>query len=306
MKKIILLIATACLATVSCTDDALTALDGRLTDSEKELQALGERISTVEQTLLQLNTDIRSLLFLSGGITVNKAEGNDTDGWMLTLGDGRKVTIPPQGPKGNAPVISQDDEGYWMVNYGDGPAYILDNNGNKVNQAGKGDNGHDAEFSPILGVTEDGYWQISYDGGIIWSLLLDVNGEFVPTKIEVGETLFQSVDVKDYEVTMTLKSGESFTLPLVKNFMCAIQGVTGIEQFSAGQTKEYTVQMEGIIELFVTGPNEWSTVLSGNTLSVTAPSATKVYFDTDEYVSIYAVSVDGHSVISSMKVAITE
>jgi len=305
MKKTTFLLA-ACLLAASCTDGSLTALDNRLSDDETALQTLGDRISGIEATMLQINTDVRSILVLRGALTVSKAEGSDADGWTLTFGDGRIVTVPPQGPKGNAPVISMDADGYWMAEYGKGAAYILDVNGNKVNQLGKGPAGRDADCSPILGVTEDGYWKISYDGGEIWMPLLDPDGSPVPTRIEIGETLFSSVKVLDGKVKMILKSGENFELPLVKNFICSIQGASSIEQFTSGQTKDYTLLMDGILDLAVTCPNGWKAVVSGTTLSVTAPVITKVYFDSEEYVSIYAISTDGHSVVSSMKVAITE
>lgn len=301
------MIVAAALALASCTDKDLTTIDGRLSSDEQALQQLGDRISSVEKTLLQINTDIRSLLLLRGGIIVNSLVGDDASGWVLTLGDGRKVTIPPQGPKGNAPVISMDDEGYWMVDYGNGPFYILDQDGHKVLNSGKGVPGRDADYSPILGVDDDGCWKISYDGGKTWQPLTDPDGKPVPTEIEIGETLFQSVSVVGNSVTFTLKGGETFTLPLVKNFLCAIQGADGVQQFAAGQTRDYTVQSEGVLETFVTCPSGWAAVLNGSTLSVTAASAaTKVYFDTEEYVALYAVSADGRSIVSSMKVAISE
>jgi len=305
MRKTILFLS-ACIALASCTDESLNRIDSRLDEGEQAVQKLGDRIYDAEQALLQINTDIRTLLVLRGGVTVNDIQGSDSQGWVLTLGDGRQVTVPPQGPQGNAPVVSMDEDGFWMIDYGSGPVYILDQEGNKVNQEGKGDPGRDAEYAPTLGVTEEGYWQVSYDGGDVWIPLLDVNGNPVPTLIKEGETIFDSVQVDDITVTFKLTNGETFTLPLVLNFLCSIQGASELETFAPGQTKEYTVQMEGISSIVVTAPNGWSTAFSGTTLSVTAPDVTKVYFDSEKYVSIYAISVDGHSVITSIKVAIAQ
>ena len=305
MKRTILILASA-LVLVCCTDAGLATIDGRLSEGEQSLQQLTGRITTVEQTLLQINSDIRSLTVLRGGVTINSVEGGDESGWTLKLGDGTTVTVPPQGPKGNAPVISLDEEGFWMVDYGDGPVYILDVNGDKVSHVGYGESGSDAAFSPLLGVNEDGNWQVSYDGGATWDLLPDSAGNTVKAEVEIAETLFESVVTGEKSVTFTLKNGESFTLPLVVNFICSIQGASEVQNFASGQSRDFEVELEGVLQLFVTFPDGWSAKLAGTTLSVTAPAVTKVYFDSSESVALYAVSTDGHSAISSMKVAISE
>lgn len=299
-------ILAAALVLVSCSDRELAAIDDRLADNEHALVQLAERITTVEQTVLQLNSDIRSLVVLRGGVTISGIEGNDAAGWTMTTGDGRTVVIPPQGSKGNAPVISLDDDGCWMVDYGNGPAYILDRNGNKVSQAGKGADGRDADSSPVLGVTGDGYWKVSNDSGATWELLADVDGNPVPVAVEIGETLFSSVKVEGNNVRIVVKNGASFAIPLVRNFICAISGVLPVESFTSGQTREFALRLEGVLELFVTCPEGWTAGVSDTTLRITAPAASKVYFDTEEYVAVYAVSTDGHSAAASMKVAITE
>lgn len=296
-----MILTAALLAMASCSDKDLTAIDGRLSDSEKALQALSDRITTVEQTLLQINTDIRTLMILKGGKVVNKVEGSETAGWTLTLGDGRVVTIPPKGPEGNAPVIAIDGDGYWTVDYGNGPVFVLDPEGKKVPNYGTGLPGSDA-IGPMVGVDKDGFWKISYDEGQTWTLLLDGEGQPVPTEMKVGETLFESAEVVGSSVEIVVKNGETLVLPLVSNFLFSIRGVDSAQTFTPGQTREYALDMEGILQAVVTTPNGWSSSIEESTLKVTAAASTKVSFDSESCVAVYAVSMDGHSVITGFEV----
>lgn len=305
MKRLLYIFAVATVV-LSCSDKRLEEIDRRISEDEKALSELGERISTLEQTMLQINSDMRSLLILRGGVVISSVTGSDQAGWTLTLADGTTITIPPQGPKGNAPVFSLDEDGYWMVDYGQGAVYVLDQDGNKVSSIGVGQSGKDATSSPILSVSADGIWLVSYDNGETWEELLDTDGKPVPTTVEIGETLFQGVDVQGDSVTITIKTGEALTIPLVKHFLCSIEGTSGVEAFDPGQTRQFTVKMEGIAQLFVTCPDAWTVSLEGTVLSVTAPVQTKLYFDSEEYLAMYAVSISGHSTVASMKLTLNQ
>ncbi len=311
MKKRILLWAAtafaAALAFCACDDGAKDA-DDRLTDDEAALAELLERLGDVEQQVLQLNVDISTFNTLRGGVVIYSAVDGGSDGWTVTLSDGTVLHVYPQSGSGNAPVVSTDADGYWMVNFGSGSVYVLDVDGNKVSCTGKGATGNAGAdgASPILGVDSEGYWKISFDGGSSWERVLDSGGNAVLAVVQQNESLFENVVRDGGMIWFYMKNGEVLKIPVAAGFLCSIKNASGVQSFAAGQTRTFEVESEGVAQAVVTGPAGWTVALDGETLSVTAAATKTVSFDTEDCVAIFAVSTMGYSVISKIQVAISD
>lgn len=291
-----------------CSDVSLDSIENRLDENEAAIRDLNTQISNAEQAILQLNKDIKTFQTLKGGVIISRISGSSSSGWTLMLSDGTTLTIPAQGESGNAPVLTLDDEGYWMIDYGDGAQYVLDVNGNKCSAIGKGNSGEDG-VTPMIGVDTDGFWQMSLDGGQTWVPVTDASGEKVSAIIHEVESLFDDVVIGETSILFILKNGTRFSVPLCRGFLCTIEGADAVQEFTSGQVREFAVTLEGVVSWIVTGPSGWKVKLSGNMLSVTAPVSTKAsdeLFDTDRNVAIYAVSADGRGTIAKIEVSISE
>ena len=125
MNKIFRIFAAAAFTmgvSVACTD---------LSDIEDRLDSLEGRVTALETQIVGLNGNIAALQQLVAGGTINSATVKDGV-WTIVLSNGETLTLT-QGSVGvgNAPIMSVDAEGYWMVDYGNGATHILID-GNKV------------------------------------------------------------------------------------------------------------------------------------------------------------------------------
>ena len=303
MKKFYLAVCLSAVFLTACTQD-LDSINSRLDDDAKSLTDIQERLTEAEGKLGLINSDLHALTTLRGGIVVNKVEGSGSQGWKLTLSNGIVLTVPGTPDSfGNAPVVSVDAEGYWMVDYGGGAVYVLDIDGNKVSSIGHGESGKPGVdgLSPILGLDKDGFWTVSFDNGSTWQHVLNDSGNKVMAVITSGDSLFEGISAGGNTVIVTLKTGESFTVPLVPDFLCAIEGAGEHQIVPKGGTRTFNVQMKGVLSAVVTCPNGWTASLEDNVLTVGAP-ATKAYFSSENCVAIFAVNAAGYSTISKMTV----
>ena len=152
MKAITRILASAAFLTgifAACSD---------LSDLEQRVDSLESRVAALETVLPALNSNIEALQALTAGGTINSATQKDGV-WTIVLSNGETLTLT-QGSigVGNAPVMSVDKDGYWMVNYGNGAEYLMFGD-QKVMAVGT--NG----ITPQFGVDASGFWTVSYDGG---------------------------------------------------------------------------------------------------------------------------------------------
>lgn len=304
MKRLIYYIFALFLL-AACSGGSLDDIRSRLDADEESLITLKERISAAENDLVQINSDLSSLLLLRGGVVVNTVSGSTAEGWTLTLSNGRQVSVPSAPDSfGNAPLVSVDPEGFWTVDYGNGPVYVLDTSGNRVSSIGHGSSGKAGENgrSPILGVDAEGYWVVRFALDEQWTYVPDFSGNPVKAVIETGDTLFEGVEVSANKVTISLKNGLALELPLVADFLCAIEGAGQSFAIPEGGTRTFPVQMKGVASTVVTCPNGWTASLQDGVLEVGAPVSVKAYFSTENTVAIYAVSFSGYSTISRIDV----
>ena len=147
MKRILsLIIIPAIFAGIfaSCTD---------LSQIEQRVDELENRVTAIETQMKTLNSNVEALQALAEGGIISSVEEKDGV-YTITLGDGSTITLT-QGSVGvaNAPVVSIDKDGYWMVDYGQGADYIRVD-GQKVKAVGVDG------ITPVFGVDADGYWRM--------------------------------------------------------------------------------------------------------------------------------------------------
>ena len=299
MNKIFKIMATFVAATsvIGCTDTD---------DLEKRIDEIDARVTALEKVTEALNENVAALQAIAEGKTINKVEENSGT-YTITLSDGTELKLN-QGTEGmgKAPLLSIDDEGYWMADYqdGKGPQYILSASDEKV--IGRGQNGVTPKFS----VNAAGNWTISYDGGKNWTEVLDENGKTVKAVAEGGESdsYFANVEYTDEALVLTLKNGKSYTAPVVGGFLFKISGAPeGDVTFKYGEKKTFGIEQKGVFSTSVICPEGWNAWLSESILTVQAPAnaeaTTKaVIADSRKDVSVIAISEAGHIAIAKVQV----
>lgn len=296
---------TRILATVALIAGVFTACSD-LDDLEKKVDALESRVTALEKLLPGLNENIASLQALMSGGTINSATQKDGV-WTLVLSNGETLTLT-QGSigVGNAPVMSVDKEGYWMVDYGKGAEYVL-MNGNKVKAVGTDG------ITPVFGVDASGFWTVSYDGGKTFEQVKGADGKPVSALPDgdVQDPYFEDVKLVDGTLVITLRGGETVTVPVIADFLCAIEA-EGVQMFGHGETKPYNVTLKGVKSTMISVPHGWTAVLSepaGDkaTLTVTAPVAVKSNIaDSNSDISILAFSTQNFAAIAKIQVQLSD
>ena len=299
MNKIFKIMATFVAATsvIGCTDTD---------DLEKRIDEIDARVTALEKVTEALNENVAALQAIAEGKTINKVEENSGT-YTITLSDGTELKLN-QGTEGigKAPLLSIDDEGYWMADYqdGKGPQYILSASDEKV--IGRGQNGVTPKFS----VNAAGNWTVSYDGGKNWTEVLDENGKTVKAVAEGGESdsYFANVEYTDEALVLTLKNGMSYTAPVVGGFLFKISGAPeGDVTFKYGEKKTFGIEQKGVFSTSVICPEGWNAWLSESILTVQAPAnaeaTTKaVIADSRKDISVIAISEAGHIAIAKVQV----
>ena len=299
MNKIFKIMATFVAATsvIGCTDTD---------DLEKRIDEIDARVTALEKVTEALNENVAALQAIAEGKTINKVEENSGT-YTITLSDGTELKLN-QGTEGmgKAPLLSIDDEGYWMADYqdGKGPQYILSASDEKV--IGRGQNGVTPKFS----VNAAGNWTVSYNGGKNWTEVLDENGKTVKAVAEGGESdsYFANVEYTDEALILTLKNGKSYTAPVVGGFLFKISGAPeGDVTFKYGEKKTFGIEQKGVFSTSVICPEGWNAWLTESILTVQAPAnaeaTTKaVIADSRKDVSVIAISEAGHIAIAKVQV----
>ena len=286
----------------ACTDlsgleERVDSLDSRITALETQVKSLNENITTING-LLNESTFITN---------VERTE----NGFSITMSDSEVYTIE-NGKTGDTPVITIDEDGYWMAQYGDNePQYIT------VDGTADGEKILATATAPLFRVSAEGYWEVSTDGGEIYSTVYLEDGTTPAQAIgqpgepgEQGDSFFKDVSYNEEDgiLSLTLADGKTYSFTVTSDFACEIEGVTYAEAeiFQPGASREFKVIYKGIDDVYLTVPQGWSATLEGETspavLTVTPPAAkTKISADSQSDVVVHAVSGD-RSIFAKMKV----
>ena len=289
-------------AIATCITFVMAASCNVLDDLETRLDSLEARVKAIETVIPSLNSNIEALKVLSGGGTINSVENNNGV-YKITLSNGEVITLT-QGSIGvaNAPLFSIDKEGYWLVDYqdGNGASYILQD-GKKVKALGTDG------LTPELGVNEEGFWTVSYDNGATWTEVLDEDGNPVSAiPSEGADEYFDDVTCENGVFTITLKDGKEISLQIVPNFLFKIIAPETLIEIEEGKAKAYQVISEGVVSATVLStPAGFNAVLTEEQLLITAPVLTKVSADSDTDIAILAVSKEGFTALSKLKVSVS-
>ncbi len=179
-----------------------------------------------------------------------------------------------------------------------------------------------AQQTPTFNVDSEGYWQVSYDGGKNYSYIYK---EGTTDKVSATgdgsapaeDKNFKSVTVENNELVLVLAGEDAPTIriPIISDFECSFAGedLEQIQEFSAGETKEFTMTMRGVKNTMITAPEGWSAKFSKeagkeNVLIVTAPASsakmmTRATADNSTDIAILATS-GKYAMIAKIQVSI--
>lgn len=286
----------------ACTD---------LSGIEERVDSLDSRITALETQIESLNKNISTITALVNESTFITKVDRTENGFTITMSDSEVYTIE-NGKTGDTPVITIDEDGYWMAQYGDNePQYIT------VDGTADGEKILATATAPLFRVSAKGYWEVSTDGGEIYSTVYLEDGTTPAQAIgqpgepgEQGDSFFKDVSYNEEDgiLSLTLADGKTYSFTVTSDFACEIEGVTYAEAeiFQPGASREFKVIYKGIDDVYLTVPQGWSATLEGETspavLTVTPPAAkTKISADSQSDVVVHAVSGD-RSIFAKMKV----
>ena len=275
---------------------------------KEDLSALDDRIEALEARMETFNKSVEAIGLLGQATAVNNVTFEENV-YKVTLSDGKELTLTTgEAGVGSTPLITVDDDGFWMIDYrdGSGPVYLTDGSGGKLCQTGE-----DAGI-PVFSIDGDGYWMMDYGDGPVSLLDPEGNKVLASTAEEAIDPLFEDVEYDKAAGTLivTLRAdGRRITLPVVPDFLLAVSNADGLQLFDYGQTRVYPVRSNGLGNVMISRPSGWSAVLEDASLSITAPLQTRStpVADSDTDVTILASSADGnHVTVSKVKVSLSD
>ena len=279
-----------------------------LSEIEERVDSLDSRITALETQVEALNENLKTINGLLDESTfITKIERTE-DGFTITMSDSEVYTIE-NGKTGDTPVITVDEDGYWMAQYGDSePQYIT------VDGTADGEKVLATATAPLFRVSAEGYWEVSTNGGESYSTVYLEDGETPAQALgqqgEQGDSFFKDVSYSEEDgiLSFTLADGKTYSFTVTSDFACEIEGVTYTEAeiFQPGVSRNFNVVYRGIDDVYLTVPQGWSATLEGEespaVLTVTPPAVTtRISADSQSDVVVHAVSGD-RSIFAKMKV----
>lgn len=204
-------------------------------DLWNKVNSLDKRVTSIEDQLKTMNSDISALQKLANALQNNvyvESVEHTNNGYTITFTDGSKATISngingSNGSNGkDAPIIGigeLESKYYWTQTIGNTTSWIIDTSGNRIPVTGA-----DA-ITPQLEVDESGYWLISYDKGMTFINLLDKTGNPVKAVGKdgsdgadgndgvKGDSFFKSVKVENGELILILGDGTELKIALANS-----------------------------------------------------------------------------------------
>ena len=285
----VLALALASAALSSCYDDSalwdkVTEMDDRLTVLENELTSQAEALSAL----------------LSNGATLTSCVKNADGSYTVTLSDGTKFNVLPNGTDFSKLVtyIEEDGKKYWATYGPDGkPVVLKDGNKNIPVSVDISVKVKDGVYYLVIDGKE---YMTGYDAAEVVQVfssctpLADASGNVYAVKFTFGEGMEVTVALDGYK-------GVIFKISNVNNDILTEYYV------DYGRTQSFLLEKQGVVDYVMQVPDGWrvkETVeeLTGETyVSVTAPKA--------ETVALGAAVADGDlkvvSVVDGGKAAVS-
>ena len=224
------------IATMSCSD---------IRELKDDLSDLDSRIAAMEEQMETFNANVEAISLLAQATTVNSVSFED-DVYTVILSDGKELTLTTgEAGVGSTPLVTVDDDGFWMVDFqdGNGPVYLEDGSGGRWCSTG------DDAVVPVFSIDADGYWMLDYGDGPVHLHGPDGNKVPATSTDEVIDPIFENVeyDAAAGTLTVTLRAdGRQLSLPVVPDFLLALSNAEGLQIFDYGQTKVYPVKSNGL------------------------------------------------------------
>lgn len=309
MEKVwsIFMLLAVCL--VACTN---------IDDLEDDVDALKKRVTALETQVRDINSNTEALreLYNEGTFITNIEEKSDS--YTLTLSNGKTVNLYMKNDNNLlCPIIGIDSEGYWTVLYNKNEIpERLTVNGQPVKANGE------SGKTPTFSVDSEGYWQVSYDEGNKYSYIYKEGTTDKVSATGKGsapaeDKNFKSVTVENNELVLVLagENAPTIRIPIVSDFECsfAAEDLKQVQEFSAGEAKEFTMTMRGVENTMITAPGGWSAKFSKengkeNVLVVTAPASNakmKTRATADNSIDIAVLATSGkYAMIAKIQVSI--
>ncbi len=290
MKKKIFHFVATCVSVL-----ALSAACTDLSQIENQISEINAQIASLKELCDDVNDDITALKAFNDRNKVITSYTKDGKIYTLNLSDGSSIKLR-EGIEGESlvPVIAIDGQGYWTV---DGVRLTM--GGDPVPAKGE---------RPVFGVDSEGYWTVTYSDGTEY--VKDSQGNKVKAaaenNAEAGESFFSDVKVETDKIVVTLTSdGQSYSLPIVPDFLFSISGVEFQPIiFAPGQSQTFAVQQRNVTAaIFTNIPQGWTAVLEEEALTIVAPTAgTKASADSRQDISILAFSNNGFTTSCTVRV----
>ena len=275
--------------------------DGDLSDLEQRVDALDNRVSALESIVSALNENVEAIRALVEGATVYSVVQEDGV-YTVKLSNGETYRLN-QGTDGigQAPLMSVDAQGYWMMDTGSGAVYVLDSAGAKVKAVGVDG------VTPVFSVDGEGYWTMILGSGVPVQVL-DQDGKPVKAvpSADAVSSYFADVAVQDDILVLTLRNGTQYKVPVVSGFLCEFTDDTQVVySFKEEETKQFGVKMIGVSSYLLLAPDGWTAAISDDVMTLHCPKLTKsVSASNYGEVSIVARSSQGYVAVAKLKVEV--
>ena len=239
----------SCGAFVSCE----TFDDTQIQEAIKDLQ---NRVAALEKKVQENITALQQMVSLGSIASCNY--NAETGKAIITLVDGKTITIDQQvSGVSLVTVVEKDGKYYWGI-CKDGKTSLLEINGKNV----------PVEVTPSAKLSDKGEWLISADGGNTWIS----TGIFSDTEGEDTVEFFKDVVVDGDYLTLTLADGKTIKVEIV-----------GEAQFSASETslwftrkaeeKMIPLTMNNVKAFTITEkPEGWKAQIIEEMLHITSPA----------------------------------
>ncbi len=307
------LIVTAKTEILDEVDGKIVAVNGSVEDLAEALAAKYAELAAKDATLAAQLTALETAVG-----QVISASQKSTGEWVLTLSDGKEITIYPQTKQEYHGVTAMQQNGvyYWAQYNADGTTtFLKDEEGNKyplhqatpvVDVEGAANSAVNAAMGNIkVEPNADGELQLTLDGGKTWYPLGGGGDAGLFTGV--------SQDVAAGTATFTLVGGEEITVTLAQE--AEPEMVFGIKSgkvhFDNEETKAIRLTAELVEEVVViSAPRGWVVEYNGKDLEVTAPSYEDVVdtetADESGWIKVLATGKDNAAHISKLRVTTSE
>ena len=274
--------------------------------------AVWKEINTIKKEVQQLRSDLDNVLGIvnglqTGDLAIRKVEQKGDGSQVITLSNGKQITIYPKGG-GLVDVVTTimvDGVRYWAMYDVNGEPQAIFVGGNMVPVA---------DLAPMTQVNDNGGIEVSFDGGNTWVLTGYTES--------ITDTIISNVEVV-YSDWQTDADGNPLGLYCIVTFTDGTTMRVGMQNgklvlasdamfVSYGNTGVFYVEIQDAVDYIIQAPEGWACEAELKakqermTLTVTAPTLEDINAgkaDSSAIVKLMVVFNNGSSAIASLRVS---